>query len=357
MDKSITFSHQGICSHCTRYDDLSKSRVSRKKEEFTSIVNKIKRAGKNKKYDCILGISGGVDSSYLAYVAKKNGLRPLAVHLDNGWNSDLAVKNINRILDKLDIDLYTHVLKWNEFRELQKSFLRSGTPDCEIPTDHAINALIWRQASKRGIKYILSGMNFRTESINVPEWSYGHSDWYYIKNIHKSFSDTKLTNYPYFTFFDLFYFNIVRNIRSVSLLNYMEFDKTEVIETLRRNFDWVPYPGKHYESTYTKFFQSYILTEKFGIDKRYGHFSDLINSGQLKREDALEMLKTQPYDEIDIFVDRKYVLKKLGMSDGEFSKLMCDTNKSFRDYKNSYEKVQKLRYIVNKLRKFNIYPK
>ena len=191
-DFSIIFDENGVCSHCLRYDSLVTSRVFEGKkgeEKLNRLVEQIKKAGQGKKYDCIVGVSGGVDSTYVAYLTKKLGLRPLAVHFDNGWNSSLAVENIQKTLDKLDIDLDTYVIDWDEFSDLQIAFLKASVPDGEIPTDHGIDALMWQKAAEHGVKYILSGMNFATESISVTDWSYGHSDWRYIKNIHQMYGN------------------------------------------------------------------------------------------------------------------------------------------------------------------------
>ncbi|MGR6860410.1 N-acetyl sugar amidotransferase [Aliivibrio salmonicida] len=358
-DKKIIFDATGVCHHCHRYDELIDSRVVKehdREDALKNMVAKIKSSGKNKEYDCIIGVSGGVDSTYVAYLTKELGLRPLAVHLDNGWNSELAVKNIEKTLSKLDIDLYTRVVNWGEFKDLQLSFLKASTPDGEIPSDHAINALLWQEASKRGIKYILSGMNFITESISVPDWAYGHTDWRYISNVHKCHGTKKLSTYPHFSYLYLFYVNILKGVRTVSILNYVDYHKENAMKLLEDKLDWVYYGGKHYESTYTKFFQSYVLPKKFGIDKRYGHLSDLINAGQITREEALDDIKCSPYPD-NIEDDLAYVLKKFGLSQDDFEQIMNAPIKSFRNYKNSYAFLTKLKVIVNKLRLLGLYPK
>jgi N-acetyl sugar amidotransferase len=360
-DADIVFDAQGICNHCHRYDALLSSRVLRGaagKAALDSIVTRIKAAGKGQDYDCIVGVSGGVDSTYVAYAVKQLGLRPLAVHLDNGWNSELAVKNIERVLSKLNIDLYTHVLDWEEFKQLQIAFLKSSTPDSEIPTDHAIQALLWRQAVKHKVRFIISGMNFTTESICVPSWSYGHSDWRYIKAINARFGKgPRLRTYPHFTFPFLLTINAVKSIRIVSLLNYIDYDKDQTMRVLQEELGWQYYGGKHYESIYTRFFQGYILPTKFGIDKRVGHLSDLINSGQITRDQALEELKKPPYPEALFRTDYEFVLKKLGMTDAEFQEIMRLPIRSYRDYPNSYALVQFMRNTVTRLRGLGLYPR
>ncbi|NEX64028.1 N-acetyl sugar amidotransferase [Noviherbaspirillum sp. 17J57-3] len=360
VDDAIRFDDSGVCHHCRRYDELVSSRVlhgERGREAMKALAAKIKAAGRHADYDCIIGVSGGVDSTYVAYVVKQYGLRPLAVHFDNGWDSELAVSNIERVLRNLDIELYTYVVDWEEFRDLQISFLKASTPDGEIPTDHAINALLWREADRRGVKYIISGMNFATESMSVPAWSYGHSDWRYINDVHRRFGAVSLRTYPRFNLPYLFYVNIVRGIRIVSILNYLDYDKEEAKAVLRDDLGWKDYGGKHHESIYTRFYQGYVLPRKFGIDKRYGHYSDLINSGQIKREQALEELRKPPYAEDLQEQDLRYVLKKLGLTGEQFDAMMRAAPKSFSDYRNQFAEVSFLRKSVNQLRKHHLYPR
>lgn len=355
VDPSISFDEKGICKHCLRYDLLLNTRIERTGETLTKLITKIKKAGKRKDYDCIIGVSGGVDSTYVAYIVKKLGLRPLAIHLDNGWNSELAVSNIEKVLKKLDIDLYTHVLDWEEFKDLQLSFLKASTPDGEIPTDHAINALLWKEASKRNIKYIISGMNFATESIAVLDWSYGHSDWKYIKNIHKQYGSKKLKTYPRFSLLKLLYINIIKGVRVVSILNYLDYNKAKAMDILVKDLGWTYYGGKHYESVYTRFYQSYVLPIKFGIDKRYGHLSDLINSGQITREEALKDINQDICNKEMIDQDKDFIIKKLDLTLESFEKIIKSPVKSFRDYKTNFKKVAFLKLVVNFLRGKGLY--
>jgi N-acetyl sugar amidotransferase len=322
-----------------------------------TIVGEIKRAGRGREYDCIIGVSGGVDSTYVAYLVHELGLRALAVHFDNGWDSELAVKNIEHVLKKLDIDLFTYVVDWPEFRDLQLAFLRASTPDGEVPTDHAISALLWREASRRGIRYIISGMNFTTESISVPDWAYGHSDWRYIRDVHRRFGTTQLRSYPHFGLAYLFYVNAIRRVRTVSILNYVDYHKEEAMALLQEKLGWRYYGGKHHESIYTRFYQGYVLPRKFGIDKRYGHLSDLINAGQMTREAALQEVSTPPYPEELQQQDLAYVTKKLGLTADQFEEIMGARRKSFRDYRNSFGVVQFMRRTVNRLRQSGLYPK
>lgn len=357
-DPDISFDNDGVCNHCKRYTDIVKSRVfegDEASQKLQELIYNIKKSGKGKDYDCLIGVSGGVDSTYVAYLLKQFGLRPLAVHFDNGWNSELAVSNIEKTLSKLGIDLYTYVIDWPEFKDLQLSFLKASTPDGEIPTDHAIDSFLWQQASKRGIKYVVSGMNFKSEAMSVPAWAYGHSDWKYIKAIHKKYGSKKLSKYPHYTFFDLFYYNIVKGIRIVSVLNYMEYNKDEAIKILEKELGWVYYGGKHYESIYTRFYQSYILPKKFNIDKRRGHLSDLINSGQITRSEGEELFAKEVCPPELMKSDLEFVKKKLNLTQEQFEEIMQLPIKSYKDYPNSYATVQFLRKSVNFLRKIGLY--
>jgi N-acetyl sugar amidotransferase len=359
-DSEIIFDKHGVCNHCLRYYTLKETRIIPREEaadKMKLLVDKIRLKGKGKEYDCIVGVSGGVDSTYVVYLAKKNGLKPLAVHLDNGWNSDLATKNIHKVLKKMDIDLVTHVIDWREFKSLQKSFLDASVPDGEIPTDHAISAILWKTADKYNIKFILSGMNFATESFSVPTWAYGHSDWKYIKSIHKIFRNYNLNSYPHFGFMYLFYINFIKNVRIISLLNYIDYNKSETIKLLERELGWLNYGGKHYESIYTRFYQGFILPKKFNIDKRIGHLSDLINSGQITRDEALIEIDKPALSKEMLRDDTLFVMKKLDYTEKSFAQMLSSKNKLFKDYPNSYSFVQFLRQLVNVLRKFDLYPK
>jgi N-acetyl sugar amidotransferase len=352
-DPKITFDAHGVCSHCARYDRLVSSRVIKGEAgrlAAEQLVAKMRAAGKGRDYDCIIGVSGGVDSTYVAYRVRAMGLRPLAVHFDNGWDSELAVSNIEKVLKRLDIDLYTYVVDWEEFRDLQLAFLKASTPDGEIPTDHGIFALLWRQATSLGIKYIVSGMNFATEAASVPDWSYGHSDWRYIRAVHKRFGTVKLKTYPHFSLLDLAWFNGVRGIRTVSILNYLDYQKSEAMRVLEHELGWVYYGGKHYESVYTRFWQGYVLPRKFGIDKRVAHLSDLINAGQMTREQALVEIAKEPYPAELAEQDRLYVIKKLGLTADEFERLMALPRRTFRDYPNNFARIERLKRFATVLR-------
>ena len=358
-DPDIKFNRDGVCNHCIQYNINVDIRTikNNQKERLKKLVNEIKKTARKKDYDCIIGVSGGVDSTYVAYKCKELGLNPLAVHFDNGWDSELAIKNIENVLNKLEIDLYTYVVNWEEFKDLQLSFLKASTSDSEIPTDHAIYALLMKTASKRGIKYVISGMNYQTESIMPISWSYGHSDWKYIKNIHKIFGNKKLRTFPKYTLFYLFYIAFIRRIKFVSLLNYFEYDKEEAMKILVNSLNWKNYGGKHQESIYTRFFQAYILPVKFNIDKRKAHLSNLINSGQISRDEALESLKEYPFSNKEVLEDKIYVIKKLGLTEETFEEIMNLPRKSFHIYPNNYHTINKIKKIINFFRKKGFLPK
>lgn len=350
----------GVCNHCVRYAELLPSRVLSGAEGMQAIqtlATRMRRHRSPKGYDCVIGVSGGVDSTYVAMKAKELGLNPLAVHVDNGWNSEIAVSNIEKTLKVLDIDLRTVVLDLREFYDLQRSFLYASTPDGDVPTDHAIQATLWKAARSNGVRYIISGMNFRTESVLVHSWSYGHSDWRYIRAVHRRHGTRRLKSFPHFGFIELFYTTIVRRVRTVSLLNYIDYDKSLAIAELQEKLHWVPYGGKHYESIYTRFYQGFVLPQKFGIDKRRGHLSDLINSGQLTKSEALEALEEHDYDDHQRLQDQDLVLKKLDLTKDQFEEILAAPPRSFRDYPNSHAFVQRLRNLVNRLRGLGLYPR
>jgi N-acetyl sugar amidotransferase len=332
-DPDISFDEKGICNHCRQYDKSVKKFVfdgEEGKEKLQQIVDEIKEAGKGKEYDCIIGVSGGVDSSFVAYKVKELGLHPLAVHLDNGWDSELAVKNIELFLKKLDIDLYTHVIDWDEFRDLQLAFLYASTPDSEIPSDHAINAILHKVANEIKVKYIIYGCNIRTESHLPKSWSQGHLDWKYIKNIQTKYGHLPLSSFPYMDYFTLNRYLLAH--KTINILNYLEYSKKEAMKTLEEKFGWKYYGGKHYESIYTRFYQGYILVRKFGYDKRRMHLSSLICSGEITRTEAIIELKNEPYPVELQKEDREYVIKKFGITDTEFERVMNLSKRTFEEF-------------------------
>lgn len=352
-DAGLVLSADGLCNHCVRYDELVRFRVVRGDEGralLQASVETIKRRGDGKPYDCVIGVSGGTDSTYVAYLVKRLGLRPLAVHFDNGWDSELAVANIRNVLDRLGIELETYVVDWPQFKDLQLAFLWASTPDGEVPSDHAIQATMWRTALQIGTRTIVSGMNFATEAMSVPDWAYGHSDWRYIKDVHDRFGSIPIPSYPHYSLAYLAYVSSIRRVSALSILNYIDYQKSDAQDVLRDELGWRDYGGKHHESIYTRFFQGVILPQKFGIDKRYGHYSDLINAGQLTRDEAVDLLTEPTYDPALQATDRVYVIKKLGLSESQFEDIMDLPIRSFRDFKNSFGAVQMMRRGVNVLR-------
>jgi hypothetical protein len=302
-------------------------------------------------------VSGGVDSSYLLLKVHNLGLRALAVHIDNGWNSNLAVSNIQKITAYTNTDLYTEVLELNSFNNLQKAFLMASVPDLEIPTDHAIQASLWKNAEKFGVPTIITGMNYATESSGNVDWSYGHSDWKYILSVWKKFGTPDPANYPHYSLFDLVLMSALKRIRSVSLLNYLDFAKKDAQETLIQEIGWESYEGKHFESVYTRWIQGYFLPRKFGIDKRYMHLSDLIRSGQLSRSLARAELGREHYSQDARLFDERLIQKKLGLQDSELERIMVLENRSFRDFPNSYLRSLAFRKSLALARHLRIYPR
>lgn len=338
-DQEIVFDEKGVCNHCHNYDMRAKNEVFNNvkgKEKLEHILRIIKKQGKNKEYDCLIGLSGGVDSSMVAYTVKQHGLRPLAIHLDNGWDAELAVSNIENIVKKLDLDLYTYVLDWEEFRDLHLSFLKASVINSEIPTDHAITAIMYLKAAEHGIQYIISGSNIATEGILPRSWVYENRDWRHIKGIHKRFGSIKLKTFPRVTLTDWLYYTFIKQIRFIRILNYIDYNRQEAIKLLEDTLGWRPYGPKHSESIYTRFYQAYILPKKFNIDKRRAHLSTLICSGQLSRKEALEEIESDYYSYPAMLnEDREYFIKKFGLSHKEFDDIMSVPATSHRDYPNN----------------------
>jgi len=358
-DPEIRFSADGTCNHCAAYVEMA-SRMLRRDEvgaaELQHVVATMKEEGRGKPYDCVIGVSGGVDSTYVAWKLKELGLRPLAAHMDNGWNAELAVHNIERVLKALKVDLHTVVLDWNEFRDLQLSFLKASVPDGEIPTDHAINAVLYATAKRAKTRFIVNGANVVTEGILPLLWTYGPGDWKYISGIQRQFGTVKLRRYPHYGYAQMYYYHGLKRMRSLRLLDYVPYVKADARALLETELGWRDYGGKHHESIYTRFFQGYILPKKFNIDKRRAHLSTLICSGQVTREAALAELQSEPYP-VDLQeADREYVSKKLGLTDAQFSELMSRPTRTYRDYPTSYARHQQLIQIARVARKLRILP-
>jgi N-acetyl sugar amidotransferase len=335
-DPDISFDANGVCNHCRRYDTLVKQHVltgDDAERSLNAIVERIKRDGLNKEYDCIIGVSGGADSTYNAYIAKKLGLRPLAVHLDNGWNAELAVCNIERTLTNLGIDLDTYVIDWDEFRDLQLSYLKSGIINIEALTDHAIWAILYRVAGDMGIKHILLGTNLVTEGILPQSWGYDNKDSVNIRDIHRRYGTVRLKTFPILTMPRFLYYHYVKGIRAASFLNYVSYVKRDVKPFLNEELGWKDYSGKHGESMFTYFYQSYILPRRLRVDKRRAHLSCLVCAGEIARQEALQELKKPLFAEDELRENREYVIKKLGLTEEQFESYMDLPVRSHLDFR------------------------
>jgi N-acetyl sugar amidotransferase len=338
-DQGIRFDQNGWCDYCTNYyanilpnwhpDQRGQSEIDR-------MVSKIKKDGKGRDYDCLLGISGGVDSSYLAYIAVEQfGLKPLIFHVDAGWNSQQAVHNIQSIVEKMDLQLHTEVVNWQEMKDLQLAYFRAQVPHLDTPQDHAFFASLYNFAAKYKIKYILNGGNYSTECVREPiEWAYHASDVVQLKDIHSKFGTRPLKTFPMSDIFTykLFY-RYVKGVQVWRPLNCVPYIKDEAMELLTKKFGWQKYEHKHYESRFTRFYESYWQPTKFGYDKRRAHFSSLILTNQISREEALEKISLPAYDETTIAQDFEYIANKLDISVEELRILHSGPNKSWRDYK------------------------
>ena len=356
--KEITFDSNGVCNFCHNYNnvlvnDLHTDKGGDKKLE--KLIHKIKQKGKNSRYDVLIGLSGGVDSSYVAYVIKKKyGLRAFAVHLDNGWNTELAVANVEQIVKRLDIDLSTYVLDWKEFRDIQTSFIKSSISNIEIPTDHAIWALLIKTAGKMKIPYIIAGNNVVTESIMPESWLYGSKDSKLIKALHRQFGKVKMKTYPSLSTFDYVDYLLFRGIRWVPILNYIPYNKAAAKQLLIDELGWQDYGGKHYESIFTRFFHAYYLPVKFGYDLRKSYLSALVCSGQISREEALEEISKPPASKEMLEQDRDYVIKKLGLTEDEFESILKAPNKTYSNYPNNERLWKRFNSIIRIARNYII---
>lgn len=355
-DPDIQFNAAGVCSHCMHFDNFTKqywfpnSEGARKLE---SIVAQIKADGKSGPYDVIIGLSGGVDSSYLCYWAvKKAHLRVLAVHVDAGWNSELAVSNIEKIVKTLKIDLVTQVIDWEEMRDLQLAFFKAGVANQDTPQDHAFLGAVYAFALKNKIRYVLNGSNIATESILPVAWGHSARDLDQLMGIHRKFGARSLKTFPKMSFYQSYILiPYLKKLRVIEPLNYMPYDKAVAISTLEQQLGWRYYGGKHYESRFTKFFQSYWLPKKFGYDKRRAHLSSLIVAGQLSRESALEELQKPLYENTELAEDKQLIAKKLGISVLTLEDLMQQPNKFYTDYPNNMWKVKISRAVLHAIRK------
>ena len=339
-DSKIQFDDNGVCDHCRSFEEHVKPNWhtdERGKAELDRIVAKIKEDGKNRDFDCIMGMSGGADSSYMLHVAVKDfGLRPLVFHVDGGWNSQIAVNNIEVLIDGLGLDLYTEVIDWEEMKDFQLAFFKSGVPHIDLPQDHAFIAVLYNFADKHRIKYILNGGNYATECVRNPlEFFYYGTDMPQIRDIQRRFCARPMPNYPFSSILrHKVYLRYIRRIQVIKPLNYFPYHKAKAMQLLEDTYGWQPYPQKHFESRFTKFFEGYWLPNKFGFDTRRVQFSSFILSGQMTRDEALEKLQHPAIPEDEARADFEYVAKKLGITVDELQGYMDAPNKSYKDYKN-----------------------
>jgi N-acetyl sugar amidotransferase len=334
-DPEITFDDEGISNHWYEYRDLCETRLPTPEcaeRERARLVQLMRAAGRGKAYDCVLGLSGGVDSSYLAHLAVQLGLRPLVVHFDNGWNSELAVHNIELLVKGLHLDLQTFVMDWPEFRDLQRAYFKASVVDLEVPTDHMILGALYQITRQHGLKFILSGTNIVTEAILPRRWYFPKFDLVNLRDIHKHYGTLPVRKLPALGFWQMTYYSRLRGIKSVELLNLIEYDKHAAKALLTERYGWRDYGGKHYESVFTRFYQGYILPHKFNIDKRKAHLSNLICSGQMTRAEALEELRLEPYPVALQVEDKRYVAKKLGFSEAEFDEILRLPNRRHEEF-------------------------
>lgn len=345
-DPNIVFDESGVCNYCKRYDKIMAARSS----QFTSnrlemAVAEIKRDGAGKPYDAIVGVSGGVDSSYALYLAvKKLGLRVLALHVDSGWDSEIAVGNIHRAIETLDVELYTEVIDWEEMRDLQAAFFRASVVNCDIPQDHAFRAIQYRIAKKFGVRHFVSGRNFRTDGMMPPAWVWPNHDSHHIKSIHKMYGRHTIKTYPYFSIpYAFLWLRYIERYRDFTVLEYFNYKRNTAKQVIGKELGWRDYGGKHYESIFTEFYQSYYLPMKFGIDKRKAHLSGLILNGEISREEALNELAHPACPAEKAEEMAAYFVKKLGFSEEEWSEIMAAPPRSHTDFPNSEWMIDLLR--------------
>jgi len=334
-DTNLSIDEDGICNNCRSFDVAWKDLPHTEDQvnsALESVFNKINNQKGPRDYDCLIGVSGGVDSTYLAMLVTDLGLNPLAVHFDNGWNSELAVKNIENLVSKLDIDLITYVIDWNDFKALQLAYIRASVIDIEVLTDHAIYGALYKLAEKHNIKYIVSGVNVATEHVLPNAWIYNKLDYINIQNIYDKYGDgRKLGNYP-FVNERVRRFIKASGIEIIRLLDLVNFNHAMAKVEITNRVGWQAYEGKHFESIFTRFYQGYILPKKFGVNKRKAHLSNLVCSGQLTRESALSQIKAENYSAQQQQDDRGFVLKKLGLSNQEFDQILALPQRAHRDF-------------------------
>jgi len=348
-DPEITFGSDGVCNHCRNFDEITSKGWFPNEEgakRLSVILDRIRAAGKNQAYDCIIGLSGGVDSCYLALKVHEWGLRPLVVHVDAGWNSELAVANIEKVVKYCDYHLHTHVVDWMEIRDLQMAYLLSGVANQDVPQDHVFFASMYHFATKNRIKYILTGGNIATECIFPESWHGKAMDAINLKAIHRKYGERDLKTYGTISFLQYyFWYPFIKGMRTVRPLNYMPYNKATVTDEMERLIGWRSYGRKHGESIFTKLFQNYYLPTKFGYDKRRPHLSSMIVAGQLTREDALHKLEEPLYDPQELEGDIEYFCKKMKISRKQFEEFINAPAHHYTDFPNWNKRHQMLKSV------------
>jgi len=338
-DSKITFDSRGVCDHCRNYEKNIKpywKPQENRFDELEELAKKIRKAGKGHDYDCILGLSGGADSSYMAYIAKEvMHLRPLVLVVDTGWNLNVAVENIEKIVKGLDLDMYTEVVNWKEMADLQLSYFKASISSCDQPQDHAIFAGLYNYAVKHHIKYVLTGSNNSTEFVRPPVGILYMNDLTMMKDIHRKYGRVLLRTFPMCGMVKYrVAYRYINGMRRVYPLDYVVYDKEKAQQFLHEKYGWTKYENKHYENVFTRFFEGYYLPHKFGYDTRRNVLSNQILAGTITREEALEILEQPPYDPDQMAQDKEYVAKKMGITEKEFDKIIAKPNKHPEDYKN-----------------------
>lgn len=350
-DPDIRFDESGRCNHC---DSLEKQlqqireRNGAGEDYLKRIVQILKSKGKGRKYDAVLGISGGVDSCYAAWLLSQYGVRLLLVHMDNGWNSDEANANIKKVASALKLDYESYVLDWHQFRDAQLAFLKASVIEAETPTDVAIAAIVHKAAARHRVKFIIGGGNLATEGILPKQWHYDSKDARFFKSVLNTFGSQKAKGFPLFGYQKEIFYKVVKGIRIIYPLNYIRFNKRETVLFLEKQIGWKYYGGKHHESRFTKFIHSYYLVKKFNIDYRKATYSSLITAGEMTRNEAVEILNIQPYKEEDISREMDFIAKKLGISRIELEEILASPPRSYNDYPNSKRKLEKLYSLYRK---------
>ncbi len=338
-DSKIVFDINGFCDHCVNFLNKTKKQWEKlTSNKLKKITDNIKLDKKKSEFDCILGLSGGIDSSYLLHkIVSEYNLSPLVFHVDAGWNSQISSNNIQRLVEKLKLELFTEVINWKEMKDLQISFFKSGVPHIDTPQDHAFFATMYRFANKYKINYILTGANLSTECVRNPkEWMYYQSDNTQLIDIHKKFGNEKLLTFPLTSvLWHKVYLPYIKNIKVIKPLDYINYNKKDAVEELKNIYGWQPYAQKHFESRFTQFYEKYWLYERFGFDTRKVQLSSLILTDQISRDEALEVLKKKPYDEKTIHLDIKFICDKLEISEKDLNTFFEAPKKTYKDYKNS----------------------